>query len=80
MTDDRAIRTALDDMGVPWDDPLRARAIEFAKRTPDEQNLWLFVEMSRLKPSRTPTVLNAAYTSVVAFLLAATQVLAGGQK
>ena len=75
MTNDDAIRSALDDLHLAWDDPLRERAAEFARRTPEEQNLWLFVEVTRLKPSRTPAALNAVYTSVVAAVVAIVQVL-----
>lgn len=75
MTNDASIKAVLDSLQVPWDDPLRGRAVEFARRTPEEQNLWLFVEVTRLKPSRTPAALNAVYTSVVAAVVAIVQVL-----
>lgn len=47
--DVQSIRSALDQMSVPWDDPIRADAIEFAARDTDEKLLWLFIEQRRGK-------------------------------
>lgn len=69
-------RKVLDGLNVPVDDPLRSLAADFASRPPSEQNLWLFIEVTRMKPSKTPQRLNAAYTTVVAVFLGAIQLLA----
>lgn len=73
------VSRTLDDMGIAWDDPIRATANDFARRTPAEQNLWLFVEVARMKPSRTPSILNAVYTTVSVLTLAVMQRMTGGQ-
>lgn len=79
MTDEEQIKESLDHMGLGWDDPLRPRAVEFAKRTPEEQNLWLFVEVAKMKPSSVPPTLNAVYTSVVALVLGWLQTQGGSR-
>ena len=72
--DDETIRSLLDRAGVPWDDVVRDRVKEFAQRPVPEQNVWLYVEMSKMKPSTMGVKMNAVYTTVAAIVLAFFQV------
>lgn len=66
------VRHALDKMGVPWDDPIRSEAIEFAARDMDEKLLWLFIEGRRqkqVKPWREKLYDYGAIGAWVAYVL-----------
>lgn len=62
--EDNLVRSALDSMGVEWDDPVRTEAMEFARRDTDAKLLWLFVNIRResqnreKERSRMPTALE----------------------